>query len=777
MALIPIRGNQQEEALTASKLLSVTALAVSAVFTVSVLPGTQAVADAPRSEFERVGTFVVCENTSCDTSVVETTVAEIVAASADGRTLVYTDSPQGVIGLVDIADPARPRGLGVVKLDGEPTSVEVAGRYALVAVNTSPSFTQPAGHLAVFDLHACRDDVPGCTPVAKLDMGGQPDSVAVSPDGRYAAIVIENERDEDVNDGQIPQPPAGFLNVVDLKGAPDAWKVDRVDLTGITAIAPSDPEPEFVKINRWNVAAVTLQENNHVVLVHLPSRKVIGDFPAGEVALEQVDTEENDVIEPVGALPPLKREPDAIAWLGDARLVTANEGDLEGGTRGFSIFLPNGRVLFDAGNRFDHLAIRHGHYPETRSENKGSEPEGVVVGEYGDDRFIFVGAERANFVAVYRDRGWGKPEFVQLLPTGIGPEGLLAIPKRRLFVASTEVDEGYRSQINIFRLQRGPASYPNIVSGPAEGNGDEDARGRGRHDDAGAPIGWGALSALAADRRDPSKLYAVHDSVYKRSRIYTLDVGGTPAVITTATVLRKAGAFVDYDLEGLAQRSDGTFWAVSEGAGNAPSATSKNLLIEIAADGTVMREIELPAAVNARQVSSGFEGVTVVGAGASEKVYVAFQREWQGDPKGLVRIGEYRPAEDAWRFFFYPLDPVQSPAGGWVGLSEITALGDDRFAVIERDNQGGPNARIKKIAVFSIAGLAPQPEGGAFPVVAKQTAIDMLPRMKDRNGWVLDKLEGFAVARNGAAYAVTDNDGVDESSGETQFFRLGKLRD
>ena len=92
----------------------------------------------------------------------------------------------------------------------------VAGRYALVGVNTSEGFTNPSGHLAVFDLLQCRVDTSSCSPLAKLDMGGQPDSVAVSPDRRYAAVAIENERDEDVNDGAIPQLPAGFLNIVDL---------------------------------------------------------------------------------------------------------------------------------------------------------------------------------------------------------------------------------------------------------------------------------------------------------------------------------------------------------------------------------------------------------------------------------------------------------------------------------------------------------------------------------------------------------------------------------
>jgi hypothetical protein len=40
---------------------------------------------------------------------------------------------------------------------------------------------------------------------------------------------------------------------------------------------------------------------------------------------------------------------------------------------------------------------------------------------------------------------------------------------------------------------------------------------------------------------------------------------------------------------------------------------------------------------------------------------------------------------------------------------------------------------------------------------------------------VLEKLEGFAVDAAGDAFAVTDNDGVQNVSGETQFLRLGRL--
>ena len=49
-------------------------------------------------------------------------------------------------------------------------------------------------------------------------------------------------------------------------------------------------------------------------------------------------------------------------------------------------------------------------------------------------------------VAVYRDREGADPELLQVLPGGIGPEGLLAIPSRNLFVTATDGDNGIRRQ-------------------------------------------------------------------------------------------------------------------------------------------------------------------------------------------------------------------------------------------------------------------------------------------------------------------------------------------
>ncbi|MEZ5659716.1 MAG: hypothetical protein R3E83_14635 [Burkholderiaceae bacterium] len=152
-------------------------------------------ANRTEGQFNRIAVFTVCEQEANGCNSDNATSAEIVAASADGMTLIYTNSPDKSIGFVDIADPAVPRGLGKLAMGGEPTSVAVRDGWALVGVNTSADYVNTSGALVVVDI-ATR------TEVARIDLGGQPDSVAVSPNGQFAAIAIENERDEDLGDGK-----------------------------------------------------------------------------------------------------------------------------------------------------------------------------------------------------------------------------------------------------------------------------------------------------------------------------------------------------------------------------------------------------------------------------------------------------------------------------------------------------------------------------------------------------------------------------------------------
>ena len=706
--------------------------------------------------FHRVATFEAHRNVPAGRNVSKKSVAEIVAVSADGMTLAYTDGEQMGIGLIDIRNPAQPKPAGFLPVEGEPTSVTIAHGKVLAAVNSTKDFTQPTGHLAVFDLASRK--AQGTCPLF-----GQPDSIALDKGGRHAVIVMENERDEKFNKGAIPQLPGGNLTIIPLSatGMPDCTRSHPVALNGLAEIAPDDAEPELVKVNAQGIAVVTLQENNHIVLVDVAKRQVIQHFSAGAVDLKEIDRTRNGIINPSESAKGLLREPDAVAWLDNTRFVTANEGDYKGGSRSISIFNTNGQVEWDSGNFLDHEAMRLGHYPESRSAAKGNEPEGVEVGVFGKDTLIFVGSERSSLVTVWRDRGAGKaPEYLQALPAGSGPEGLTAIPQRGLLIVASENDGAARSSVMIYQRGADVPAYPTLMSSDSP---------------AGPPIPWGAISGTTADRKQVGRLFAVTDSVYATTRILEIDTNFTPALITNAMTVTKDGKPVGYDGEGIAQRADGGFWVASEGDPDKKPAPLRNLLLRLNAKAEVQEEIELPEALARHATRFGFEGVTITGTGDQEVVWLAVQREWKDDPKGFTKILRYTPATKTWGVLHYPLEATKAE-GGWVGLSEITAVGPDTFVVIERDNQFGDSA-LKTLHSFSVAGLTAAAPGDAkVPVVIKRLLRNLVPDLQKPHGYVLDKVESFAVDSAGQAFAITDNDGVDGSNGETQFLRLGVLQ-
>ncbi len=702
--------------------------------------------------FNRIASFAVAENLPADIDKATPTSSEIITVSEDGMTLVYSDSPLGAVGFIDITDPKAPKAGGIVKIDGEPTSVTIAGGKVLAAVNTSESKAKPSGNLSVIDLATKKVE-------ASCDLGGQPDSVALSADKSFLAIAIENERDEDLNDGVIPQMPSGNLKIVPIAaGVPDCNAIKTVELTGLAAVAPEDAEVEFVDVNSQGEIVVTLQENNHIAIVDGKTAKVVANFPAGAVSLDKIDSKKDGRLSFTGKMENVLREPDSAKWIDDNRFVVANEGDYEGGSRGFTIFSKTGEVLYESGASFEYEVANLGHYPEHRNK-KGVEPEGLATGTFGEDKLIFVGSERGSLVGVYKDTG-AEPVLVQMLPSGIGPEGMIAIPSRNLFVTANEVDlieDGLaRSHVMIYERAEGPASYPMITA---------------KLTDEGTPLGWGALSALAAGDQ-PGMLYAASDSVYSaQPSIFTIDATQTPALITGKLVVTRNGDPAQkIDIEGLVADGEGGFWIANEGDA---AKLVPHAILHVDDKGAIKQEIGFPVELLAGQTRFGLEGITAVGEGDDLTLVMAIQREWGDDPKGQTKLLAYKPKDKEWSAARYPLETAEA---GWIGLSEITAH-DGKLYVIERDNQIGDQAKVKRIYSVALDAFKPAKLGGDLPVVEKTLVRDLLGDLKSaNNGYVIDKVEGFTIDANGDAYVVTDNDGVDDSSGETLFLRLGNVK-
>ncbi|MBF9054937.1 alkaline phosphatase [Rhodobacterales bacterium LSUCC1028] len=689
--------------------------------------------------FNRIASFPVAANTPD----AEETSAEIIAATGDGMTLVYSDSPAGVIGFIDITDPANPVAAGVFALpSGEPTAVSALGNTVFVAENTSESYTSPSGVLHAIDAGS-RDVLASC------DLGGQPDSTAVAPDGSFITVAIENERDEDLGDGRVPQMPAGHLVIQPLgeNGAMDCAAQIRVDLTGLADIAPEDPEPEFVDVNANGDIVVTMQENNHMVVVSAAG-EVLSHFSAGEVTLNGVDTEEEGalIFDQTITVP---REPDGVQWIDTDHFAIANEGDMDGGSRGFTVFNRDGTEVFEAGTAFEYAIVEIGHYPEKRSGNKGVEPEGMEFATFGGVPMMFLLSERSSIVGVYDMSNPAEPALAQLLPSGISPEGAIAIPSRNILATANEYDArgdgGAPAHVMIYEYQNAPAVYPHLTSAGMD-----------------ELTGWGAISGQVM--AEDGTLYAVADSFYAmQPTIFHIDVSQTPARIVDAIRVTREGQPAQLmDMEGIALDGEGGFWVASEGRSDR---LVPHAIYHIGADGAIEDYIALPNELLAVEQRFGFEGITRV----DDMLYMAVQREWRDDPENHVKVLGYNLETEAWSVAHYPLTEAST---GWVGLSEIVAHGDDLY-FLERDNQLGDAAMTKlitRVSMDQMAGMVAL--GETPPVLTKEIVVDLLPYLTSTGGFVLDKVEGLAIAEDGTMWVSTDNDGVDDHSGETMLFAI-----
>lgn len=202
-------------------------------------------------------------------------------------------------------------------------------------------------------------------------------------------------------------------------------------------------EPEYVAFSQDGAKAwVVLQENNGVITIDTKTATVTGAFGLG-ITSHESDLNDNDLIDFDSQLIAL-REPDGITLTKDGKfLVTADEGDTDpkasktekgpaGGGRTISVFdATTGDLLGDTGNQIDSAVNAAGFYPESRSDNKGSEPEMVTSFTMDNINYVAAGIERANGVALISLANPKQPKVISVAAIDktakagkIAPEGI-----------------------------------------------------------------------------------------------------------------------------------------------------------------------------------------------------------------------------------------------------------------------------------------------------------------------------------------------------------------
>lgn len=360
---------------------------------------------------------------------------ESLGYQASTRRLAVSNGRLGRIRVLSLADPATPEQLADLDL-------ALPAGHSLNGIAFHPGVNLIAAAVAA------PGDAPGEARLLDADSGAVlvryptgvgPDGVKFSPDGRRLAVPSEAEGYRRVEGGGYVSAP-GSVTLIDLGEGPERGRAVQVVLPplpvghGLTVESdqrllerkvddreveipfdsgdPAHLEPESAAFSPDGATVyVSLQENNGIAVIDAASASLTGVYALGAVE-HAADLEDDGRVDFSDTLVAF-REPDQLAVTPDGRyLVTADEGDTDpkasksdwgpaGGGRTVSVLdAATGAVLGDTGNQLDEAAAAAGVYPDGRSDNKGSEPEGLAVFATEDGVWAVVGLERAEAVAL-----------------------------------------------------------------------------------------------------------------------------------------------------------------------------------------------------------------------------------------------------------------------------------------------------------------------------------------------------------------------------------------
>jgi hypothetical protein len=377
------------------------------------------------------------------------TLAKISEVTVGSLPDMLTFTPDG--NAVLVANEGEPNVGYTIDPEGSVSVIDVSGGFAAPTVATA-DFS--AFNASIDELRASGVRIYG--PGATVAQDLEPEYIAVAPDGLSARVVLQEANAVAVLDLSDISAPV-ITDIVPL-GFKDHMIIGN-------ELDPSDRDPQGdpqVRIRNWPVFG--MYQPDAIAAYQFNGRTYYITANEGDDRDDFLPTEEGSrikdlVLDPVAF--PNAAELQADSALGRLT-VTTFDGDIDGdgqfeelyalGARSFSIWAEDGAQLFDSGSDFERItaqrfpnnfnASNSSNDPESRSDNKGPEPEGVVVGELAGRTFAFIGLERiggimvydvtnpqrARFVQYVNPRDFSKdPESELALVGDLGPEGLAFI--------------------------------------------------------------------------------------------------------------------------------------------------------------------------------------------------------------------------------------------------------------------------------------------------------------------------------------------------------------
>tara|TARA_E500000305_G_scaffold97352_1_gene88171 strand:+ start:50794 stop:52461 length:1668 start_codon:yes stop_codon:yes gene_type:complete len=344
----------------------------------------------------------------------------LITANEGEATKDYTRNPEGSVSLIDLKDGvAAVTDASVVHID-------------FTAYNDKSKL--PSG-VRVFGKNA--------TPAQDFE----PEYIAVSPDSKTAWVSLQEANAFAIIDLEtsklVDLVPLGFKDHSLPENAFDASNKDKkIQLRTWPVKGMYQPDAIYSFEVDGTAYVITADEGDHRDFDGFSEKARVGDL--------KLDPKK---------FPNAKelQSPKALGRL----MVTSSNGDADGdglyeelycfGGRSFSIRSADGQLVYNNGNEFERIIANR--FPKSfnadhesndlddRSDNKGPEPEGLVVGMIEGRPVAFIGMERHSGIMVYDLTNPKQPVFCDYFITrdfdkstkkpeagDLGPEGLTFIP-------------------------------------------------------------------------------------------------------------------------------------------------------------------------------------------------------------------------------------------------------------------------------------------------------------------------------------------------------------
>jgi len=382
----------------------------------------------------------------------------------------------------------------LVANEGEPNSynqadsVDPEGSVSVIAMRDDvTSLTQLDVRTATFDLAIPQENASSIRiygPNATFAQDIEPEYITVSHDSKTAWVTLQ----ENNAIGVLDVESATFTKIVGLGFKDHSLTANKLDASDRDV--PGSSNNGLINIRNWPVFgmyepdAIASYEVKGKTFLVMANEGDMRDYPPGFTEEARVGSLSLDAAAfaaqgypDVSAGSSGLRNNDNLGRLTVTNINGAKELDGDGeferlyvpGGRSFSIRQADGALVYDSGDDLEQRTATlvptifnsNGTVAtfDTRSDNKGPEPEGVVIGKVSGRTYAFIGLERTGGVMVYDISDPNTPSFatyVNTAPADLAPEGLLFINEEHspngkpLLVVSHEVS----NTVTIFEIER-----------------------------------------------------------------------------------------------------------------------------------------------------------------------------------------------------------------------------------------------------------------------------------------------------------------------------------